>query len=326
MAVMRRDLALDFAKGLLIAIMIVYHWMNFTWGPIGGINDYFRFLTPAFIFLAGWTIGSYYPDKYGTDNPQLFRRLTIRGLKLLGFFIGVNVIIRGGLNWSGNPWRTEWGGLWGDLWGIFVSGNRELMSFHILWPISLLLLLAGQGLRLASPRRRILLWLMAGALLLSQLLPVPPSRNAYLLSFGLLGQIAAEFRQVLFAASSRIVRWLPLAFALYLVAVWHFRARYLVQVVATPLHIALFYTIGRALGDGSRLVTVLAWAGMNSLVGYIAHVAVLQVLVQILKPRQTEPIVAGFILMIAVCGTALAIYAGTRFKVAAKRTAGPVAT
>jgi hypothetical protein len=305
---MARDLALDFAKGLLVATMIVYHWMNFTWGPIGHVNDYFRFLTPAFIFLTGWTIGTFYPEKYGANNPQLFRRLTLRGLQLFGFFIGLNVIAQAVFKGRANPFRSQWSSVGQDVFGIFVSGNSELMSFHILLAISLLLLLAGQGLRLASPRRRVALWVISGAFLLSQLLPLPPSRNVYLLSFGLLGLLAGGTRQFWSAYLPRNSLLLPAGLVVYLMIVTLFGAQYMVQVFATPLHVALFYSLGQRLVGAARFATVIVWIGMNSLVGYLAHVAALQILVQFFRPRQTEPAIAATILIVASLGTALTIY------------------
>ena len=43
--------ALDFTKGALVLIMVLYHWLNYFYGPRGDVYRYLRFLTPSFIFI-----------------------------------------------------------------------------------------------------------------------------------------------------------------------------------------------------------------------------------------------------------------------------------
>ena len=46
--------ALDFTKGTLVLIMVLYHWVNYFIGNQWGYYRYLRFLTPSFIFITGF--------------------------------------------------------------------------------------------------------------------------------------------------------------------------------------------------------------------------------------------------------------------------------
>jgi len=39
--------AFDFTKGTLVLFMVLYHWLNYFYGPQGDIYKYLRFLTPS---------------------------------------------------------------------------------------------------------------------------------------------------------------------------------------------------------------------------------------------------------------------------------------
>src|SRR6266404_7039789 len=81
--------ALDFTKGALVLIMVLYHWLNYFFGPTD--NRYLRFLTPSFIFISGFLISNIYLSKYGISDPHLPKRLIQRGLKVFGVFVLLNV-------------------------------------------------------------------------------------------------------------------------------------------------------------------------------------------------------------------------------------------
>src|SRR5947209_3560903 len=81
--------ALDFTKGALVLIMVLYHWLNYFYGPSD--NRYMRFLTPSFIFITGFLISHIYFSRYGIAAPKLPGRLVQRGLKILGVFVLLNI-------------------------------------------------------------------------------------------------------------------------------------------------------------------------------------------------------------------------------------------
>src|SRR5947209_8358962 len=86
-----RNPALDFTKGALVLIMVLYHWINYFIGPQWEYYQYLRFLTPSFIFITGFMISNVYLSKYETAGPRLSKRLFTRGLKLMAIFLALNV-------------------------------------------------------------------------------------------------------------------------------------------------------------------------------------------------------------------------------------------
>src|SRR5437016_9893125 len=87
----QRISALDFTKGTLVLLMVLYHWINYFIGPQWKYYQYLRFLTPSFIFITGFMISNVYLSKYETAGPRLSKRLFTRGLKLMAIFLALNV-------------------------------------------------------------------------------------------------------------------------------------------------------------------------------------------------------------------------------------------
>ena len=88
-----RDLSLDFVKGFLVICMVIYHTISyFTTAGYDGIK-YLRFVTGSFIFISGYIVAVFYRRKFELDNKTTFKRLVIRGLKLLLIFTFLNIII-----------------------------------------------------------------------------------------------------------------------------------------------------------------------------------------------------------------------------------------
>jgi multisubunit Na+/H+ antiporter MnhF subunit len=144
----QRISALDFTKGALVLIMVLYHWINYFIGPQWPYYPYLRFLTPSFIFITGFMVSHVYLAKYDPADRRLSQRLFTRGLKLLAIFLVLNVarifivpalstgVLGGDLLDPGN------------MFIVFVSGNLsvvsgKLVSFFILVPISYLLMFSG---------------------------------------------------------------------------------------------------------------------------------------------------------------------------------------
>src|SRR6266496_1590699 len=143
-----RNPALDFTKGALVLIMVLYHWINYFIGPQWGYYDYLRFLTPSFIFITGFMVSNIYLSKYAVADLRLPKRLFTRGIKLLAIFLALNatrfavIPILGTGKLVHDPLDPS------NLFAAFVSGNfpvvgAKLVSFSILVPIGYLLMLSG---------------------------------------------------------------------------------------------------------------------------------------------------------------------------------------
>src|SRR5690349_11506791 len=136
--------ALDFTKGALVLIMVLYHWINYFYGPSD--NRYLRFLTPSFIFITGFLISNVYFSRYGISAPHLPKRLLQRGLKVLAVFallnLGRNLLVQGAL--LGQTLTTSWSS--SDFIDAYLTGSSagngqtKTVAFFVLVPISYLLI------------------------------------------------------------------------------------------------------------------------------------------------------------------------------------------
>jgi uncharacterized membrane protein len=137
-----RDLPLDFVKGILVIVMVIYHIMNY-FSTAGDVEfGYVRFVTGSFIFVSGYIIAVFYEKKLQANRTETSRRLITRGIKLLMVFIILNVLIS--LTGIGNPYKMYNGTyrFFSIMPDIFVFGTPQIVSFQILLPISYLLIIS----------------------------------------------------------------------------------------------------------------------------------------------------------------------------------------
>src|SRR5271168_93738 len=130
----QRISALDFTKGALVLIMVLYHWINYFIGPQWEYYQYIRFLTPSFIFITGFMISNVYLSKYAAADPRLSKRLFTRGLKLMAIFLVLNLARAFVVSALGTGVLTRNPLDPGNIFTILVSGNLpvtggKLISF-----------------------------------------------------------------------------------------------------------------------------------------------------------------------------------------------------
>ncbi len=136
--------ALDFTKGALVLIMVLYHWIDYFIGSTLELFRYLRFLTPSFICISGFLISSVYLAKYDIRDNRIPKRLAERGLKILGIFVALNLLI-GFLFRDSSNGRMAFASI-PSLENIFIAGNTAVpgvgkaAAFIVLVPISDLLL------------------------------------------------------------------------------------------------------------------------------------------------------------------------------------------
>ena len=91
---MKRDYALDFAKTACVIGMIIHHSLDYF--PTDYISiRYFRFISCAFLFMAGFVSTNVYFSKYKTlrDRKRITSRLLARGMKLIAICVIANIVI-----------------------------------------------------------------------------------------------------------------------------------------------------------------------------------------------------------------------------------------
>jgi peptidoglycan/LPS O-acetylase OafA/YrhL len=277
--------ALDFTRGSLVLIMVLYHWINYFIGPQWKYYEYLRFLTPSFIFITGFMISNVYFSKYAAADPRLAKRLFTRGLKLMAIFLALNLsrILAVQVLGTGVPAQNPLD--LGNLFIIFVSGNLpvtggKLVSFSILVPISYLLMLSGI-LILPYRRYRYTFHGMCLVLLLSIValdLSGAGSYNLEFIAIGMLG-VLAGFTPI--DAINRLVRHpylLALAYLGYVILITIWNVPFPLLVIGVILSLMVLYLIGASGSESGTIRSEVILLGKYSLFGYISQIAILQML------------------------------------------------
>jgi peptidoglycan/LPS O-acetylase OafA/YrhL len=280
-----RILALDFTKGALVLIMVLYHWANYFTSLTWNFYRYLHFLTPSFIFITGFMISRVYLNKYDAADPRLSKRLLVRGLKLLAVFIVLNAartflfsMLAGGYVVADQlTLRT--------LVAVYLTGNTmsatgKVVAFSILVPISYVLILSAALMRLYNSHRRIfyvvgILFLLSTMFLELTGLPI---WNLESVTIGLLGIIAG------FTPLDRVNNFvrhpylLGLAYSLYIAAITIWNVPFPLLIVGVFLNLMAIYLVGDSSVKPSRIRSEFILLGKYSLFGYISQIAILQVL------------------------------------------------
>ncbi len=272
----RRIPALDFTKGSLVLIMVLYHWLNYFVKADGSIYKYLRFLTPSFIFITGFLISHVYLNKYQRLTRHVPRRLVVRGLKLLGIALCLNLAINAvhikGFGTRVSNWTPS------DMAEAYFTGIAPV-AFSVLVPIGYLLILSA-GLLLVSRYYRNVYHVASAMFVTCALVfELKGQQSGYLqlLSIGMLG-ISLGYTPM-----DRINRFVKHPFGIltaylaYLSAITFFDDVYLLQIVGVCLSLAIIYWIGVSGEKASGMHKVLILLGQYSLFAYIAQIVILQV-------------------------------------------------
>lgn len=276
--------ALDFTKGALVLIMVLYHWVNYF---IGGEWDYryLRFLTPSFIFITGFMISNVYLSRYDSADRRLSKRLFTRGLKLITIFLALNLsrIFLVPLFGTGvlvqNPVDL------GNIFAVFVSGNLpvaggKLVSFSILVSISYLLMFSG-ALMLPYRRYRYTFHLVCVLLLLFILILRLTYGRSYNLEFITIGMLGVVTGFTPIEVINDVVRHpyaLAFAYLCYAVAITIWDTPFQLLTIGVFLSLAAIYLAGASGSESGRIKRVVILLGKYSLFGYISQIAILQIL------------------------------------------------
>lgn len=314
--------ALDFTKGTLVLLMVLYHWANYFLHPPDKFYDYLRFLTPSFIFITGFMVSHVYLSKYKASDPRLSRRLFTRGVKLLAVFIALNLarnltlpLLGTGAPARGIPFLSS-------IFAVFVSGNfpivgGKLISFSILVPISYLLMLSGMFM-LPYRRYKYTFHVACMLLLLSILSLAIFGMRVYNLEFvtiGLVGLLAGFLPIGTINDTGRHPYLLTLAYACYLIAISIWNISFLLLVGGVFLTLIIIYLIGTCTNEGGSVNREFILLGKYSLFGYISQIAILQTLHVGLRRFDFEFVVLAVSLLSAFALTILSVEVVDRARV-----------
>jgi len=302
-----RNDALDFTKGALVLIMVLYHWLNYFVTLQWDVYRYLRFLTPSFILITGFIVSNVYLSKGTSPDRRTYRRLLVRGGKLLLLFTLLNLAIGSVMSHNYNGGDLSVAAFARNAYEVYVTGNGRA-AFDVLVPISYFLVLAPLVLY-ASDRFGLSLRGVGAAAVTTALVASAIGRtsvNLELVSIALLGMALGTLPIVRINELLRRPLPLFLAYAVYLVVVAKWNVLFPVQVVGVCLSLSLIYLAGVRFGSEGTVQRQVIELGKYSLFAYIAQVVLLQLLHRGLRSfdlhgaEQLIPFAAALTLTVAV--------------------------
>jgi peptidoglycan/LPS O-acetylase OafA/YrhL len=281
-----RRLTLDAVKGLLVLLMVLYHWLNYFVTSDGDVYKYIRFITPSFVFVTGFLITNVYLDKYRIGDRSLHKRLFVRGLKLLVLFTVLNLAANAALKTNYNGAELNLSHFFAIAPTVYLSGDGRGAAFEVLLPIGYLLAASSVLLWGCKLSKHFLhgFWLaLLGSIYVLQWQNMG-SANVELFAMGLLGMVFGCYRlEAMDRAARPYVVWFA-AYAVYLGAVSIYNVIYALQIVGLILNLALLYMAARQLGETGAIAPRVILLGQYSLLAYIVHIGILQVLAHLMRP------------------------------------------
>ena len=306
-----RIVALDFTKGALVLVMVLYHWLNYFVVADGSVYKYLRFLTPSFIFITGFLISHLYLSKHQSSGPRIARKLLLRGLKLLGLVLALNVALST-LRPKGLAARISVGSP-GEVLSAYFTGTASV-SFSVLVPIAYLLIFSA-GVLLLPRHYRSVCYVACACFVTCAFLSEWNNINSGYLEIFSMGTVGLS---VGFISIDRIngfaSRWLTVLFAylLYLAAITLWDVFYLLQVVGVCLSLAIIYWLGTDDAEPIGIRKIVILLGQYSLFAYILQILILQVLHPVLRFLGTGIAVSGVALLACAGCTMLGVEAMQR--------------
>ena len=310
-----RNEAIDFTKGALVLFMVLYHWLIYFQGPFGLIFRYLRFLPPSFIFITGFLISNAYLARYKITDPRLPKRLAIRGLKVMGVFVFLNLLI--------SFLFTRFGSLSAaNFFAVFVTGNvfvagfGKAAAFYILVPISYLLLLSALLLIVCRFYRHtfylVCLLCLVGIFVLN--LEGIASPNLELLTIGLLGLVLGYTPIEKINSFLKYPYLIVVVYLCYAVTITIRDPNYPLQIVGVCLTLMVIYLAGTSISRPAVVRSQIILLGRYPLFGYIVQIAILQILRRSLRDFDPETGLLALTFLAAVALLVLAVFAADRLR------------
>lgn len=304
-----RVAALDFTKGVLVLLMVLYHWMNYFVSVDGTVYKYLRFLTPSFIFITGFLVANVYLRKYApAGDHRIPCRLATRALKLFLIFAVINTALFRLMPGPAAAMR-DWPAA--DILAAYTLGTAgRASSFSVLPPIGYLLVLSAVLLPVWRRFRNVFhlaaILLVAGVFALGA--AGVSSGYLELLSMGMLGISLGHLPlQTVNAAVERRMAVLG-AYAVYLAVLTLWYEVYALQLAGVCLTLAVIYMLGSRPGIAGAFDRAFILLGQYSLFAYMGQIAILQALQKGLRFAPFRPVVQAAALAAGVGLTLFSVY------------------
>lgn len=280
-----RELTLDFVKGILVTVMVLYHEMNVFTTADSAAYEPIRFVSGSFVLISGYIISKFYEDTFQADRFGTSRRLVVRGFKLLILFTVLNTLIN--LTGIGNPNKIQLGvqNYLSNLSAIYGSGDSKYASFQILLPISYLLIASPVFLLLGEIRKFTALASLTTALCASFF-----GIESINFDFMVIGVIGLSFGMLMNKLENPFsIRSRPIIFGCLVICIClmgYLSINLMTYSIGIMIIIKLLYDFGKTVNSQNHLARAGMLFGQYSLVCYIAQIAFLQGLAKLLSRQK----------------------------------------
>jgi len=276
-----RYLPLDFVKGILVLVMVVYHIMNYFSTAEDHGFSFVRFVTGAFIFISGYNISVLYSEKFRINKIAVSKRIFTKGFKLMVLFTVLNILIV--LTGVGNPTKRQYGieSYISNYFDIYILGNPRAAAFQILLPIAYLLIVSPAILifiRFKYYVAAIILFLVMYLSFFAE-----NSVNLSLGMVGLLGLASGLVTGKMGLKSPGMNRIMVICCIVICIYLNKFLYENLITYsIGIAILLKLFHDLGSSMSDDNKLNRSIILFGQYSLFAYISQIVFLQSLFRIL--------------------------------------------
>jgi len=281
-----RDLHLDFVKGVLVVVMVIYHTMNYFFTSSPEDFAYIRFVTGSFIFISGYIISAVYMKKYRMDKNRICLRLIVRGLKLFIMFTVLNLSINllAIENYKGVQFGLQ--NYLNNIGQIYISGNSRSVAFQILVPISYLLIVSTAyiifyGFKKTTIALTLILTFLYTFLNID-------SYNLYLVLIGLVGLSVGLLFNIerAYSIKSKFIIFCCLSICLGIMG--YLDRNIFLYSLGIIIVLKLIYDFSKTVNLKKQIFQLIILLGQYSLVSYIIQIVFLHLLSMLLLKERWE--------------------------------------
>jgi hypothetical protein len=226
--------------------------------------------------------------RYQSSGRSLAKRLSVRGMKLLGVFLALNILVMAILLRSPNPGALQRLVVTLVVANPTASEGIKGASFSMLVPIAYLLLLAAGLIAAFQNRKRAfiaMLCTLAAAVAVAAFLGLT-SGYLDLLMMGMLGAVLGFSGKDQISAITNRPFLLSILYCGYLIAITFWSVSLPLQIASVILTNAMLYIAGGRMAESHPIQRFTVLLGKYSLLGYIAQIGILQVLRRIVAPAR----------------------------------------
>lgn len=301
-----RIAALDFTKGILVLIMVLYHWLNYFVSGYDWIYKYLRFLPISFTCISGFLISQVYLSKHKAQDLRIPKRLLTRGLKLMAIAALLNLAPRS-IHFGVFHVKTDGWSAGQFAWDYFTGANP--ISFSVLVPIAYVLIVSAGLFFIAKHWRPVYHICCLMLVACSIMCEAKGIQSGYLptVSIGMLGVSVGHISIDKIERLTAYSRLIFLTYVTYLAAVAFVTDSYLLQMFGVCITLLVIYWCGTRDVEEHTSGRIAILLGQYSLFSYIAQIAILQVLRGSLRGSSVGAGVSALAFASCIGGTILSV-------------------